>query len=204
MTMRPFRTPAPRRNDSTPLRPAAHQGFRRGRSLLVRGAATVAVIGLVAGSSACGFQPSRKSASPGGTDTAIRADGVNADIGSGAEKVMVRDLVVVSAHRGSGFLSGSIQASADDSLEKVTGKVVTGDKTGKSVKVKMGRPLPLDSNTLVVLAKRPAIRLSSPGIRPGPTAKLKLSFDTAGSKTVRVPIADGNSHEYSDVRPKSA
>lgn len=174
-------------------------------TLLTRISAAAAAIGLVAGSAACGYDPAKKSEPPPGQDTAIQATGVNFNVGNGSDVTMIRNLMIVSGQQGRGFLSGSIQASNDDRLKKVSGNVITeGGKEGETIKVAMPKSVTLDGGSLVVLTDRPAIKLRSPDLTAGLTAKLRLSFESADSKKVEVPIEDGDKPDLKTVQPESA
>lgn len=174
-------------------------------TVLARVSAAMVAVGLVAGSAACGYDPAKKSEPPPAQDTAIQATGVNFNVGSGSDVTMIRNLMIVSEQQGRGFLSGSIQASNDDRLKKVSGTVITdGGKEGEAIKVTVTKPVTLDGGSLVVLTDRPAIKLRSPDLRAGLTAKLRLSFASADSKKVEVPIEDGNKPDLKTVQPESA
>lgn len=182
----------------------SHRRGRSPRTMLMRTAAAVAAVGLVASSSACGFRPQQKSEAPRSHDLSIRGGGVNLNMGTASHKVMVRDLLVISRKNGSGFLSAGIQAPSNDTLQKVSGRPVdTHGKTGKPVDVSMAGSMHVGTDLLVLVDHKP-VRLRSPGLKAGLTVKLKLSFEHAGSKQVEAPVVDGNNSTYETVQPKSS
>ncbi|MGO1973694.1 MAG: hypothetical protein ACTH2Q_12140 [Propionibacteriaceae bacterium] len=126
------------------------------------------------------------------------AEGVNFDQGG----VHVRNLMVLSHEDGSGFLNGSLVSSDRDALESITGVAMKSDNTdGSELEVTQADPVSLGNNTLVVLTERDPIQLEGEDLKAGMLARLTLTFSTAGTVEVKVPIVDANTHEYETVSP---
>lgn len=156
-------------------------------------AALLAVLGLLVGAAACGrdvqtMQPYTP------------AEGVNFDVGN--PSVQVRNLMILSREKGSGFLSASLSASERDALTSVAGKPIKIDgSAGTPLTVTQPDPIAVGSGALVVLTDRSLINVSSPDLIVGGVAELTLMFSTAGSITVRVPVVDANQPAYKSISP---
>lgn len=188
-----------------PLGKQASNGSGAHHRMLNRTAVGITTIGVLIGASACGVHPTKKDAPPPSVQTEVRGVGINVNIGSGSQELFVRNLVIISRAHGHGFLSGSIDSAAKDSLQKVSGSVITDStQPNKPIKVQMSGSVPVGGNKLVKLENHTAIRLSSPAIHPGLAANLRLTFQHAGSQQAAVPIVDGQDPNYQTVRPKAA
>lgn len=123
------------------------------------------------------------------------ADGVNVAIGS----VTVRNLVIVATDQGKGVLLGTLVSGANDQLTSVKGAALlpNGDP-GSALQVTSLAPVAVGPNAPVLLNDK-AIRVTSTDLRAGLTARVELTFATAGSVTVVAPVMDKNSPEYRDL-----
>jgi len=126
------------------------------------------------------------------------AIGVNLDAG----QVQVRDLVIVSKAKGSGFLSGTFTGNGDDSLVSVTGTATKSDGAdGAPLTVNLGTPVAIGTTRAVVLTNRPLITVTSSDLEPGLTAKIALRFSKAGEVTTNAPVVDGTLPQYATISP---
>ncbi|OYO24436.1 hypothetical protein CGZ93_03320 [Enemella dayhoffiae] len=185
-----------------------------GTSKFSRTIAATALIGALAGLSACGTPQTLQPYTP--------AEGVNADITtpSASTPLKVRNLTVISRTAGQGFLAGAILAPADkvvpdglvtrrepapeDALTGVRGTALTptGEPAGPPLQATANVPLP--PGQLVTLTRQPAIQLNSPDLKPGLLVELTLSFRSGATTTLRVPVVDGLRQDYITVSPAPA
>ncbi|MET0692590.1 MAG: hypothetical protein ABWX96_14955 [Propionibacteriaceae bacterium] len=168
------------------------QAMGRAVSRLSRlGAAVVFSLTLVLTVSACGMDVQTN-------QPYTPAEGVNFDVGD----VHVRNLMILSKADGSGILSGSLVSVERDALVSVAGVPITVNGTdGTALKVTIPDPVALGNSVLVVLTQRPFITVDSDELVPGLTARLVLTFSSAGESTVIVPIVDGNQPDYATITP---
>lgn len=165
-------------------------------------ASGVAGFAVMASVTACGFDAQTLQPYP-------QAEGVNFQIGpsTGTDPVLkVRDLLVVSDKSGNGFLSASmIMTSGTDRLVSVTGEALkpNGSSAGALTVAKFS-PIQITSTKLAQLVNLPEISVSSASLKAGLTARLVLSFATAGNKTLVVPVADGTGAPFTTVSPSPA
>lgn len=117
------------------------------------------------------------------------AMGVNADVGPD-RTVKVRNLLIVSREDNQGFISASIVSSEPDALVGVGGRAVERkDGTpGAPLQSNLSSPIALEPDVLVVLTERPVIRVTSPDLWEGATARVVLEFERAGELELLVPI----------------
>lgn len=137
------------------------------------------------------------------------AIGVNADVGGQAAgkgaTVKIRNLLILSRSAGEGFLSASLVSNEQDVLEAVSGVPIKADGgEGSPLDVSFPDPIAVGNGSLVVLTDRAPIMVTSPDLEAGLTARLVLSFTTAGEVVMLVPVVDANQSEFSDVTPAPA
>lgn len=149
--------------------------------------------GILVATTACGQYQTLQTYGP--------AEGVNFDHGD----VHVRNLMVLSHEDGSGFLNGSLLSAERDALESVSGVALKSDNSdGSELEVTLGDPVSLGNDVLVVLTDRAPIQLSGADLKAGLLVRLTLTFSSAGTVEVEVPVVDANTHEYETVSPVPA
>jgi hypothetical protein len=160
--------------------------------LLRLGAAVLLSLGLVVAATGCGFQVQTN-------NPYTPADGVSFDVGS----VKVRNLTIVSKTKGEGFLAGSLISPDPDALVSITGTATKPDGTeGPQFTADIPTPVSMDNNKWVILTDRPSlITIKTPELDQGLTAKLLLTFRTAGEVTTFATVVDGNIPQYQTISP---
>ena len=133
-------------------------------------------------------------------------NGVNVNVGDGpndqpiASTVQVRGLMVVSDQAGEGYLGASLYTEASDTLTAVTGYAIKMDGSqGSAITAVISSPIAISTSQLVVLADQPRITMTSADLAPGLSANLTLTFASAGSRQVLVPVVDGTIAPYNQV-----
>lgn len=158
-------------------------------------AATVVTVGVLFGASSC--------ASPQTLQPYTQAEGVNYDAPMAGQQVplKVRNLMVVAKPGGQGFISGAVISTEANKLTGVEAQAL--DASGAP-----GAPIPpatanveMKPNQLVVLTEGSPIQLNSPDLKPGLTARLKLTFEKGAPAEVVVPIVDGEKEDYKTMEP---
>lgn len=138
------------------------------------------------------------------------AEGVNLTVGSedpAGQGVKLRNvLIIADPETGEGFLSASIVAGKDDKILSISGQELSADgETSKGeVNAKLGQPLELPAQQLVILTDGSAVTMEGAKLEPGLTAELEMLFGEAGLATVTVPIVDGTKEDYATVSPSAA
>jgi hypothetical protein len=169
------------------------QPMRRASARLLRLAAAVLLsLGLVLAATGCGFQVQTN-------NPYTPADGVNFDVGS----VKIRNLTIVSKTKGEGFFAGSLISPDPDELVSITGTATKPDGTeGPQFTADISTPVTVNNNKWVILTDRPSlITVKSPELEQGLTAKLLLTFRTAGEVTTFATVVDGNIPQYATISP---
>lgn len=150
------------------------------------------VLGAALTLSGCGFDAQT-------LQTYTPAHGVNVDDGT----VKVRNLLIVADGAGQGILSGSFVSQADDQLSAVSGTALNPDGSDAGPLTVTGGPIALAPKSLTVLtAQATPFRVSSPALKPGLLARLRLSFGSGVSTTITVPVLDSNDPIYGTVAPQ--
>jgi invasion protein IalB len=180
------------------------------RNPAVRLGAAVASAGLLVGLAACGFNAQT-------LQPYDPADGVNPGVGNPNQQpnertkvepntaVKVRGLMIIAKTPTSGFLSATIYSDNADQLTSVTGNVLQpNDAQGAALTVTLPSPVQIPAGAPVVLVDQQAIDVTASRLPAGQTANLTLTFAKAGSKTVQVPIVDGQNDTYRTVQPSAA
>jgi hypothetical protein len=163
--------------------------------------AAVASMGLLFAMSACGFDAQT-------LQPYTPSDGVNVDVGVGpngepdSSTVKVRSLMILAKSPTSGFLSATLYSQQHDSLTQVTGNVLNPNGSeGAPITAKLSSPVQISGDSPVVLIDDAPITVTASRLPAGQTATLTLTFSTAGTQEVRVPIVDGNNDIYATVQP---
>jgi hypothetical protein len=170
---------------------------RSGRRAARLAAGLLAALTVLVAGASCGFDvQTNRPYTP--------AEGVNFDVGDPA--LLVRNLMILSREDGQGFLSATMTARADDALTAVAGAPIKPDSSpGTEFTVSLGSPVPLNDQSIVVLTNRqPLITVASPDLQVGSEAELTVTFRTAGSATVRVPIVDADEQPYATISPRAS
>lgn len=112
--------------------------------------------------------------------------------------VMVRNLVVVETAPGEGIVLGAIITDDDETLRSLEGVAHTpnGDNAG-ALQFTMPGSLDLPRKTVVTLADK-GIAVTSADLRAGLTVTVDLTFGTAGTISVTVPVMSSESAEYKE------
>lgn len=126
------------------------------------------------------------------------AIGVNFDAGN----VQIRDFMILSRTKGSGFLSATFTGNAQDSLVSVTGTMYKSDGSdGSPLTVALSTPVAIGTVKPVVLTDRQLISVTSADLEAGLTAKVVLRFSKAGEVTTNAPIVDATLPQYQTISP---
>lgn len=170
---------------------------RRRRRSRIRRLGTVLGAAALLATTACGF----------GVQTNqpyTPAVGVNGDYGP-SSALKIRDLKILSAAPGQGFLSGSMTSSQPETLTGVQAIPVKPDGSrGAPVTATVASPVKLEPGVLVVLTDQPLIRIDGPDLLAGLEAQLDLQFSQVGKVTLITPVVDGNQAEFRTISPSPA
>lgn len=130
------------------------------------------------------------------------AEGINANVGSRSEPVGVRNLLIVSKEPGKGFVSASLTATKNDTLQRITGRAYLADgSAGTPLTATLPGPVTLSPGTLTVLTSERLIEVTGTDLRAGLEAELTLTFATAGEVTVRVPVVSADDPQFATISP---
>ncbi len=131
------------------------------------------------------------------------AHGVNVDVTAGENnrQLKVRNLLIVSDDKGQGIVSASIVSPVADSLVAVSGAPLKDDGTlGSALTATTAGEITLKPDQLVVLTTpEPAVRVSSPDLRPGLTADVTLTFASGRTAQAIVPVMSYEDAIYATV-----
>lgn len=126
------------------------------------------------------------------------AIGVNFDAGD----IQIRDLIIVSRAKGSGFLAATFTGNGQDSLISLGGTATKSDGSdGAPLVFAMKGPVAIGTTKPVVLTDRPLITVTSADLQPGLTARMVLRFKKAGETTTNAPVVDGTLPQYRTISP---
>ncbi|WP_152366049.1 hypothetical protein [Microlunatus speluncae] len=174
--------------------PPSVQSATRLRRLAKAGAAIIlsAALTVTAG---CGFDvQTNKPYTPG--------EGVNADIGPRQGAVAVRNLLIASKEPGTGFVSASLTAGHNDTLQRITGRAFKADgSAGTPLTATLPAPVAITAGSLLVLTDQQLITITGADLAPGLDAELTLTFATAGETTIRVPVVTADDPQFETISP---
>lgn len=163
----------------------------RGRRARWSRLAPAAALGLALTTSACGMNVQT-------TNPYTPAIGVNFDVGD----VQVRDLMILSRTKGQGFLSATLTANSQDTLQGVTGTATKADgNDGAPLMATLPSPVVVKPPAPVVLTKQPLITVTSTDLQVGLTAKVVLRFGKGGEVTTNAPVVDATLPQYATISP---
>lgn len=129
-------------------------------------------------------------------------EGINANVGSRAEPVAVRNLLVVSKEPGQGFVSASVMATKSDVLQRITGRAYLPDgSAGTPLTATLPGPLAVNAGVLTQLTSTQLIEVTGADLRAGLEAELTLTFATAGEVTLRVPVVSADDPQFATISP---
>lgn len=133
------------------------------------------------------------------------AHGVNVDVTAGENnrQLKVRNLLIISDDKGEGVVSASVVSPVADSLVAVSGTPLKADGSkGGALTVTKDGEVALKADQLVVLTTpEPAVRVSSPDLRPGLTVDLTLTFASGRTAQAIVPVMTYENAIYATVSP---
>jgi hypothetical protein len=132
------------------------------------------------------------------------AMGVSANTGADGG-IHIRNLLLVSREDGQAFVSASLLADRSAALTGVSGMVFDRNHApGVPLTSNLREPLRLVRGEWAILAERPAVRVTSPILRPATNVLLQLRFADAGSVELWVPVyRDQNEYEAVTPIPRS-
>lgn len=129
------------------------------------------------------------------------AHGVNVD----HEGVKVRNLLVIADGQGKGVVSASIVSAEGDTLESVSGSAIKADGTDGGALTVTAAPVELPAGKLVVLTDQsPRLSVTGPELKPGLTARLKLTYGSGQATDLVVPVMDAERAMYADAAQDTA
>lgn len=174
--------------------PLTVQSAPRLRRLARAGAAVVLSAALMA-TAACGFDvQTNRPYTPG--------EGVNADVGPRQGAVAVRNLLIVSKEAGTGYVSASLTAGHNDTLQRITGRAYKADGTaGTPLTATLPASVQITAGSLLVLTDQQLITVTGDDLAPGLEAELTLTFATAGEVTLRMPVVSADDPQFATVSP---
>ena len=116
------------------------------------------------------------------------AMGINVEVGTDRQ-VLVRNLMIVTDDGGTGVVSATLYAEPEsDALVAVAATADALDGDGAPLTATVEDPVPVPADGFVVLTDLPPITVTGPGLRPGMSARITLTFAQAGTVTTHVPI----------------
>jgi hypothetical protein len=120
------------------------------------------------------------------------AMGIDVNVGTDRQ-VLVRNLMIITDDGGAGVVSATLYAEpGPDALVAVavavaaTADALDGDRAPLTATVE--DPVPVPADGFVVLTDLPPVTVTGPGLRPGMSARITLTFAQAGTVTTHVPI----------------
>lgn len=121
------------------------------------------------------------------------AHGVNVD----HEALKVRNLLVIADASGQGVVSASLVSQKGDTLQSVSGNAIKADGTDGGALTVTAAPVELPAGKLVVLTEQtPRLTVSSPELKPGLTARLKLTYASGQATDLQVPVRGADEEMY--------
>ncbi len=133
------------------------------------------------------------------------AHGVNIDVAAGENnrQLKVRNLLVVADDNGDGIVSASLVSPVADSLVTVTGTPLKPDGSrGSALTVTKTAEITLKPDQISVLTTpEPAVRVSSPDLRPGLTAEITLTFASGRTAQGVAPVMTYEDAIYATMSP---
>lgn len=157
------------------------------RSLRRLAAAAVIAVGLLLGG--CGFDAQT-------LQPYSQSHGVNVD----ASQLKVRNLFVIADTTGKGVLSGTLVSAADDTLTSVAGVAHKADGSDAGALTVTAMPLRLPAASAVVLTSpSPAVKVSSPDLKPGLTATVTLTLQSGTQVKANVPVMGSDNPSFAGI-----
>lgn len=129
------------------------------------------------------------------------AHGVNVD----HEALKVRNLLIIADEAGQGVVSASLVSQEGDTLQSVSGNAIKADGSDGGALTVTAAPVELPAGRLVVLTDQtPRLTVSGSELKPGLTARLKLTYASGQATDLEVPVRSAAETMYTDAVSPSA